>query len=165
MSRRWGLVFAAALLIPMVVAADGEWRAGLSAGGEVRVEPETRRAWRVGEDGERRPLWDGVHRLEDGSVVIVREGTVVPSASMQQQWSTDVPMTDEAAVATPSDCDALVEQVCGPAAGCLRSESCRLALELRALALDEARAEGDATETRAQCREALAEGLLGRCGD
>jgi hypothetical protein len=57
----------------------------LPDGTRVEVDTTTRKAWRV-EGGERTPLWDGVHRMEDGSVVIVRDGTVVPNETMIQTW-------------------------------------------------------------------------------
>ena len=31
-------------------------------------------------------MWDGVHQLEDGSVVIVRQGTAVPTQRMLETW-------------------------------------------------------------------------------
>ncbi len=32
------------------------------------------------------PLWDGTHRLEDSSVMIVRDGQAVPTESMMNSW-------------------------------------------------------------------------------
>ncbi|NKN31674.1 hypothetical protein [Marichromatium bheemlicum] len=161
---RWVLPLLATLAWSVASVAS-DWRASLDSGGEVRVESDTRRAWVEDGTGGRRPLWDGVHRLEDGSVVIVRDGTVVPSAPMLQQWSAGKRPAREAPPQVPAECDALVEQVCGPAVHCLRSEACRLALELRALAQDEARVEATAPAGRAQCREALANALFGPCDD
>jgi hypothetical protein len=57
------------------------WTGNLSNGSELRVDPGTHRAMQVDGDSAR-PLWDGVHRLEDGSVVIIRGGTAVPTEEM-----------------------------------------------------------------------------------
>ena len=66
--------------LSLPVQAD-DWGARLSDGSGVEVDASTHRAWRL-EDGRRTPLWDGVHRLEDGSVVIVRDGVAVPNPDM-----------------------------------------------------------------------------------
>jgi hypothetical protein len=62
------------------------WRGELSRGGSIVMDPDTRRALRE-EGGSTRPLWDGVHRLEDGSTVIVRDGVAVPTRDMVDAWS------------------------------------------------------------------------------
>ncbi len=133
-------------------AAD--WEGALLDGSRLQVDPATRRAWRW-ENGQARPLWDGVHRLEDGSVVIVREGTAVPTEEMLETWPLPV---EEVAELEVSVCEDLVEKVCGSEAGCAESQPCRLAHQLLDMAKEE-RATGPLDPVGAtssdQCREAM----------
>ena len=59
-----------------VAPAVAEWSSKMQGGGAVTVNPDTRRAT-VTKDGVSSQLWDGAHRMEDGSVLIVNHGEVV----------------------------------------------------------------------------------------
>ncbi|MTW21448.1 hypothetical protein [Allochromatium palmeri] len=145
-------------------AAD--WSARLPDGSGVEIDASSHRAWRL-EDGQRTPLWDGVHRLEDGSIVIVRDGMAVPNSSMLETWGEAPPrQPPRAAERESGSCLELVQRVCGEDAACAGSEPCRLARELlemsgESLPLEvEAQAE---SSVGSQCREALTSAFFAPC--
>lgn len=105
--------------------AEG-WSGTLRDGTQLRVDPETRRAVRD-QGGAQRPMWDGVHYLDDGSMVIIRDGTAVPTRQMLETW--DSGPAPRAAQATP-ECERLVQRVCGPEDACGQSEACLKARRL-----------------------------------
>ncbi|MGQ9831481.1 MAG: hypothetical protein ACUVQI_07730 [Thermochromatium sp.] len=136
-----------------------DWGARLSDGSSIEVEAATRRAWRL-EDGRRTPLWDGAHRLEDGSVVIVRDGVAVPNPAMLERWNQLPPRRPLVMAPEPDVCSELVRRVCGEgeAATCADSTPCRLARELLEMAGESLPLESEiqaASSVGAQCREAL----------
>ena len=57
-------------------ASAADWSSDLQGGGTVSVDPDTRRAT-ITRDGVTSPLWNGVHRLQDGSAMIINNGEVV----------------------------------------------------------------------------------------
>jgi len=158
-SRRLGCVLLC-LVAGRGVAAD--WRAALQDGSQVEIDPETHKAWRL-DGAERSPLWDGVHRLADGSVVIIRDGTAVPNAGMFETWRQP---TQETSVPVGSPCDVLVKQACGEDYGCGASEPCRLANELFDMATEDL-TRGAAPRARVsgedQCREAMGNAFFKPC--
>jgi hypothetical protein len=124
--------FACALLavttllgLSQALRAEG-WSGTLRDGTQLRVDPETRRAVRD-QDGSQRPMWDGVHYLDDGSMVIIRDGTAVPTRGMLETW--DSGPDPRAAQASP-ECERLVQRVCGPQDACGQSGSCLSARKL-----------------------------------
>jgi hypothetical protein len=108
-------------------------------------------------NGGASPLWDGTHRLEDGSVVIVRDGQAVPTESMMNSWAEpgSEPRLSE------RYCDQLVRKVCGFREECARSQSCVLARQLLSMEREQQRrapmGSGPApqTESSGECRDAL----------
>jgi hypothetical protein len=107
------------------VEAQG-WSGTLRDGSQLRVDPETRRAVRD-QEGSQRPMWDGVHRLDDGSVVIIRDGTAVPTRQMLETWdSGPAPQTTQAS----PECERLVQRVCGHQDACGQSGPCLAARKL-----------------------------------
>ena len=62
-----------------VMAADAEFRT--QGGGTVHVDPDTNRAT-ITRGGVTAPLWDGTHRMDDGSILIINQGTTVPNQSI-----------------------------------------------------------------------------------
>jgi hypothetical protein len=141
------------LSLAPVLAAD--WQGTLLDGSRVEVDTTTHRAWRrVGSRVE--PLWDGVHQLQDGSVVIVRHGTAVPTERMQETWRQSA--EEESRLAT-SACEDLIKRVCGVDHRCATSQACGLARQLRDMAAGKS-AEGMNADAQidngGQCREALA---------
>ena len=73
------------LLAAPLAAGAGPWSGTLHDGSQLRVDPDTHRAIRD-QGGAQRPMWDGTHRLDDGSVVIIRDGTAVPTRQMMETW-------------------------------------------------------------------------------
>lgn len=67
--------------LPLAPVMAADWQGTLPDGSQVEVDAITHRAWH--REGSRlEPMWDGVHQLEDGSVVIVSRGTAVPTQQM-----------------------------------------------------------------------------------
>lgn len=150
-------------LVASALAFGADWRGTLEDGSGVAVDPASRRAWHM-QGGERVPLWDGTHRLADGSVVIVRDGTVVPSEGMLETWEQPGRRTD--ALPETSPCYALVERVCGADLRCATSEPCRLANELLDMAKEES-LRGPGFQARVssadQCLEAMDNAFFTPC--
>lgn len=122
----WAALSAAGLLgLPPPSRAEG-WSGTLRDGTQLRVDPETRRAVHD-QGGTQRPMWDGVHYLDDGSMVIIRDGTAVPTRQMLETW--DSGPAPRAAQASP-ECERLVQRVCGPEDACGQSGPCLAARKL-----------------------------------
>lgn len=152
------------LLLPVSASAQ-PWQSRLQGGSEVSVDPNTRRA--VGTiNGRQRPLWDGVHRLEDGSTLIVRDGIAVPTAPMVQQW--DARSKPEPAFQYHY-CKQLVRKTCGFDEGCDSSDACLRARSLvgdearEQLALDQRRTADAQTATGERCQQALSDPSFPAC--
>jgi hypothetical protein len=148
------------LAAPVAVA---EWRAQLQNGGQVSVDPSSNHAT-VTRDGVTTQLWDGVHRLQDGSVITVRSGQVVPNeAILDARHQPPAPVTDQAEVWVgqvilgESPCERLVHQVCGTDQQCSQEPSCSPARQLLGMEQQE-RADsgtpGRMTYSSGQCMEA-----------
>jgi len=123
------------LALAVGAAYAGTWSGTLHDGSTLQVDPETRRATRV-YGGGAAPLWDGTHRLQDGSVVIVRGGQAVPSAAMIDAWRAE-PGAEPAM--RDRYCEQLVRKVCGFGEECGQSEPCVLARQLLRMERDEQR--------------------------
>jgi hypothetical protein len=150
-------------------ALADDWGARLSDGSGVEVDASTHRAWRL-EDGRRTPLWDGVHRLEDGSVVIVRDGVAVPNPAMLETWNEAPPRRPGATERESDVCRELVRRVCGEGEGenaaCAGSEPCRLARELLEMSAESLPVEVEVqaeSSVGTQCREALTNAFFAPC--
>ncbi|NEV63384.1 hypothetical protein [Thiorhodococcus minor] len=151
-----------ALLLSIGLVVGAEWTGTLQDGSRIEVDPSTHRAWRT-DQGQRAPLWDGVHRLEDGSVVIVRDGTAIPSQGMLDAWEPSTPVT---LLPGSSACYQLVDRVCGKDFRCSLAEPCRLANELVDLAKEELKGKPTPlsdSSIEAQCREALTNDFFVPC--
>jgi hypothetical protein len=146
------------------------WRGELQTGGQIVVDPDSHRAMRE-DGGITRPLWDGVHRLEDGSTVIVRDGVAVPTEDMYRAWSGGVAPE---AVYAERWCKQLVRKTCGFDDACDNTAAC---LQARTLLADTererrehflargagTRANTAPTATEPRCREALADPAFPAC--
>jgi hypothetical protein len=155
----FGLLLAACLCAP---AAFAEWTSELQAGGKVSVDPNTNRAT-VTRHGVSTPLWDGVHRLQDGSVITVRSGQVVPNEEILRARKPQPAVTDEAQawVGTPivglSPCEKLVRRVCGETQQCSQAPACDPAQQLLTMERQEranSNNPGAMTYSSGQCQEA-----------
>lgn len=102
------------------------WSGALYGGGKLEVDPDSRRAVRY-KNGTAVQMWDGTHRLDDGSVVIVRDGEAVPTESMIDAWRAPPPMRP---ALTGRYCDQLVRKVCGYDNACSFDEACVQARQL-----------------------------------
>jgi len=160
MSMRFFLI--AGLLMAIVLPGQAaEWRQQLSNGQPVSVDTRTNRVRVWNSDGESMPLWDGVHRLSDGSTITVRRGLVVPTESIISARDRKPPRRRN----PPRDfsCRELIGKVCGEQRQCASMEPCRLAGQLSRFEAEERAAlqsSGQASAigtVPAQCRQALAD--------
>ena len=117
------------LALPLLLAPLGllhGWTGALPDGSKLQVDPNTHRATRT--EGDRAmPLWDGVHRLEDGSIVIIRRGTAVPTQDMLRTWEGGVAQVDEL---EGRPCEQLERRVCGRDNACRATAACLSARSL-----------------------------------
>lgn len=150
---------------PMASATADPWQSRLQGGSEVSVDPDTRRA--IGTiNGQQRPLWDGVHRLEDGSTLIVRDGIAVPTSTMIERWEGD---SEPEPVYEYRYCTQLVRKTCGFDDGCDTAAACLRARTLlgdearEQLELDAKRATEVQTATSARCQQALSDPSFPAC--
>ena len=122
------------LILPLAAARAADTYFGLQDGSRVTVDPDTNRAT-VTRDGVSAPMWDGTHRMQDGSVLIIRQGVVVPNepvlearerpkAEEEEDW-------DVQHIVGYSPCEKLVRRVCGRKDECADSEACNLARQLQ----------------------------------
>ncbi|CAK0774184.1 hypothetical protein CCP3SC1AL1_700005 [Gammaproteobacteria bacterium] len=68
---------------------------------------------------EKRPLWDGVHRLDNGQAVTVSGGILIQQFSVDQRVSSSI-----------TACKALVREVCGTEGHCDDTPACHSAKQL-----------------------------------
>lgn len=113
-----------------------QWSAPLKDGGIVTVDPQTNRAT-VRRNGVETQLWDGVHQLKDGSTLIIRSGTAVPTQSILR--ARQLPETPEPPAADPgpgipisgaSPCERLAHRVCGDDQACGTVTACDASRQL-----------------------------------
>jgi hypothetical protein len=139
------------LLLSITVLADeGSWQGSLQDGSQISIDPATNKATRV-IDGESAPLWDGVHQLNNGAVIIVRDGVVVRDETIIQAEQAQERDRLNAA------CMQLVKKVCGPHNECQSHPACDPARQLLALERDELNESwaGAVRESSTNCLEAL----------
>jgi len=158
------------LLAPALALAQ-YWSGALADGTLVRVDPRTQRVEHFTPRGAAQ-LWDGAHRLQDGSVIIVKDGVILsgggeqgapPQAPAQTpppraepaqpQPQSEPPATGRSAASDPA-CIHLVIKVCGFDGQCGGAEACSPARQLLALEEDELR-QGLPSYTTKQCHDAL----------
>jgi hypothetical protein len=135
------------------------WERRLQDGSSLQVDPTTRRPIVTGKEGVPRQLWDGVHRLEDGSTVTVRSGVIVPTLEMVE-GQRPLPLPVEGT----SPCLVLMRKACGLHDECRGRESCGHAQQLAQNERDEdaeyrasSLSGGGLMQTTRQCQEALAD--------
>ena len=177
-----GAVPAILLLCAVHAHAEAPWTAPLQRGGQVEVDPRTNRPI-LDQDGRRNQLWDGVHRLEDGSVIRIEGGRVVPtrdllapSGTPSESATSDAEAGDVAEAATEqttgkrisgaSPCEQLVLRVCGAARTCWSEPACQAARQLREMEQEEWLKGADpslVTESGKQCEEAINNAFFAPC--
>jgi hypothetical protein len=150
--RAAALALACLLWQPLATLAQ-TWSGTLHDGSELRVDPNTRRAVRD-QGGYARPMWNGVHRMDDGSVVIIRDGTAVPTTQMLDTWQGGQEVKD---AQQGTDCQHLVQRVCGPQDACGDAAPCSQARALRD------QAGSDASTGQDACARALSDPAFPVC--
>ncbi len=155
----------ALLCLPGLLPAQS-WTGTLQNGGVVTLDPDTNRATLYTDQGATQ-LWDGSHRLRDGSVLTVENGVVISRSGAPRTPA--IPETaPEPGLEAPasSACVELVIKVCGFNGECGDAPACSPARQLMQLERDEAwqtRSQGP-NQTTGQCREALQnEAYFSRC--
>ena len=187
-SHRPGILMTALCLalISQTTGAGEPWTAPLAGGGQLQVDPRTHQPL-ISRGGQQTQLWDGAHRLQDGSVILVQEGRVVPRQDMLNPPSpaeeaggtgpTATPATPASPITPPTSlhtgplvgtppCEQLVDKVCGQAIECWSKPACAAARQLRAMDHEELLVganPGQDTQTGSQCREALKNGYFSPC--
>ncbi len=153
------LLLSVTLVLSVCAPAAAEWSSKMQGGGAVTVNPDTRRAT-VTKDGVSSQLWDGAHRMEDGSVLIVNHGEVVPGEA------TDIPRQlpppeasdwEDVKIVGYSPCEQLVHHVCGQQNQCATAEACNASRQLLTMEQGERTRADDGsrmTYTSGQCLQA-----------
>ena len=144
----------------LLPALAGGWTSTLEGGGTVTVDPETNRAT-VNRNGVKTPLWDGTHRLQNGSSLITNHGIAVPNASIVESRRPPPPETEEwqdVNIIGYSPCEQLVRQVCGQQDQCAGAEACALTrqlLEMESQERNDSSNRNLMTYTSGQCLKAI----------
>ena len=131
----------------------------LQGGGTVTVDPDTNRAT-VTRNGVSSPMWDGTHRMQDGSILIINRGMTVPDETIL--GTRDLPQPEAetwegAPIIGYSPCERLVWRVCGLKDECSEVEGCELARQLLGMEQEErgaAEQPNRMTYTSGQCQMA-----------
>jgi hypothetical protein len=154
------------MLLTVAGQAQAEsWTGTLQDGSVLQVDPNTHRPMRYYEGGVA-PMWDGTHRLEDGSVVIVRDGQVVPTEGMINTWTAEPgsePRMRE------RYCEQLVRKACGFHNECSTAQPCVLANQLLRMEREQQRYAPPGsgpfpqTESSSECRDALSNPAFPSC--
>lgn len=149
------------LLVPLLAMAAGSgYRLG--DGSQVQVDPDSGRAT-LSRDGIHSPLWDGVHRLEDGSLLMINRGVAIlprPPEKTAEKPAEQLQKKAEAWIGAPiggySPCERLVRTACGQNDACRAAESCSMARQLLEMEGEERNASDNRyrmTYTSGQCIE------------
>ena len=132
------------LLTHTALLADSTFR--LQNGGAVTVNPDTNRAT-ITRDGVTTPLWDGTHRMQDGSILIINQGITVPNQPAPETRQLPLPEAEAwegAPIVGYSPCEQLARLACGKENQCQETQGCDLAQQL----LDMEKSERAASDNR-----------------
>lgn len=110
-----------------IAASAASWTSRLADGRRIQVNPNTNRVTVVTEQGTTQQLWDGVHRLENGSTITIRSGVMVPNKELVELRQR-LPQTEVAESEVP--CQRLVRKVCGLHDECANAAACGPARQL-----------------------------------
>jgi len=152
---------AAALMTLFLLSAQAaEWSSKLLDGSTVTVDPDTNRAT-VTRDGVTTPLWNGVHRTQDGSALIINRGIATPNEAIIESRRLPPPKTEEwedVNIVGYTPCEQLVRRVCGRQGECLDAEACDPAQQLLTMEDEERNSAANRnlmTFTSGQCQSAM----------
>jgi hypothetical protein len=155
--NRWFACLSVLLVISPTAHADS-WQGQLKGGGVVDVDPYTHKPT-VNYQGRSTQLWNGVHEMSDGSVIIVRDGVAVPDERMINSWAARSQLPSSAQTV---HCEELVRKACGFNNECSGSGPCTTARQLHALELDELRQApyGQVSASALECESGLVDATL-----
>jgi hypothetical protein len=131
-------------------AGSHAWQGALLDGSQISIDPDTNKVTRMAE-GNSSPLWDGVHSLDNGAVIIVRNGVVIKDvAIIEAQHEQERDRLNAA-------CMQLVIKVCGEHNECSDRPGCDPARQLLAMEREELNESwaGMVLETSTHCLEGL----------
>jgi hypothetical protein len=140
-------------------AQAGSWSTRMLNGNEVVVDPNTNRAT-VNVDGVTTQLWEGTHRMQDGSVLIIRNGIAVPNKNILESRELPVPEPaewEDLPIVGYSPCEKLVRRVCGKEGQCVDAKDCDLSQQLLSMERQERETSNNRnlmTYTSGQCLKA-----------
>jgi hypothetical protein len=126
----------------------------------VTVDPTTNRAT-ITRGGITSQLWDGAHRMQDGSILITSHGVAIPNESILESRELQPPETEEwegVRIVGTSPCERLVRRVCGAENQCKDAEACSPSQQLLEMETGERNASknrGLMTYTSGQCQKAM----------
>ncbi|MCG8098331.1 MAG: hypothetical protein JAZ05_04490 [Candidatus Thiodiazotropha taylori] len=126
------------------------WQGALQDGSQISIDPNTNKVTRTAE-GISSPLWDGVHSLNNGAVIIVRNGVVIKDvAIIEAQREQERDRLNAA-------CMQLVRKVCGEHNECSDQPACDPARQLLAMEREELNESwaGMVLESSTHCLEGL----------
>ncbi len=158
-------VGAAVLVLVAGAVLAGSWTGTLHDGSVLQVDPETHRPMRF-HNGGVAPLWDGTHQLEDGSVVIIRDGQAIPTEDMIDTWQ---PEPGAKPKMRERYCEQLVRKACGFHDECSTAQPCVLARQLLRMEREEQRRAPigsgpyPQTESTSECFSALSNAAFPAC--
>jgi hypothetical protein len=139
------------LLLPLTALAENpSWQGKLQDGSQISIDTNTNKVIRDTQ-GETSPLWDGVHKLDNGAVIIVRDGVVVKDqVVIEAQREQERDRLNAA-------CMQLVKKVCGMHNECDSHPACDPARQLLEMEHDELNSSwsGVMLESSTHCLEAL----------
>lgn len=133
------LLLLIALMLPGFALPAGNWNSQLQGGGTVSVDPATNRAT-VTRGGITSQLWDGAHRLQDGTILITHHGVAIPNESILQSREIQPPEAEEwedVRIVGTSPCEKLVHRVCGEQDQCTDAEACDPSRQLLVMETEE----------------------------
>ena len=152
-------IIIAFLATGVFAAQAGNWSSRTLKGNEITVDPDTNRAT-VNVDGVTTQLWEGTHRLQDGSVLIIRKGIAVPNKEILRLRELPLPEPEEwedVPIVGYSPCEKLVRRVCGKQGQCVDAKGCNPSQQLLSMERQEREASANRnlmTYTSGQCLKA-----------
>ena len=141
------LLFLVTLLSSTIAVSEWYSLPKTTQGQELRYDNSTNRVEIVNETGNR-PLWSGVHRLEDGRVLRIQKGVAIADQTVQRAIAARPQQPDQV-----DACTVLERRSCGLRTDCALSESCQLAHQLQGFYNSASLA--DRARIESQCKEAI----------
>ncbi|HBH35766.1 MAG TPA: hypothetical protein DDW45_05175 [Gammaproteobacteria bacterium] len=141
------LLFLVTLLSSTIAISEWYSLPKTTQGQELRYDNSTNRVEVVNDTGNR-PLWSGVHKLEDGRVLRIQKGVAIADQTVQHAIPSPQIQPDQV-----DACTVLERQSCGLRTDCGLSESCQLAHQLQGFY--NSATPSDRTKIESQCKEAI----------